>query len=132
MRLKELYNIYKPRRMIVDQSQIGHAVIEDLRRDGIPVEGADFTPASRNSRLIILRKLFEEKKISIPRNKEDMLAMTFTDVLVEELIKFREIKTKAQTSTYQSTGAHDDTVMALSLAITGAQQFKPFLDIVLG
>jgi len=130
MRLEELYRNYNPKRMIVDESQVGHAVIEELMSMGIPIEGADFHPNSRNSRLVTLRKVIEEKKLSIPRDKEDPLTMTFTDVLIEELIKFKEIRTKAQTKTYQSTGAHDDTVMALSLAVAGAQKFKEYVDMV--
>ena len=124
IRLKELYNIYHPKKFIVDESQVGAAVIEEMRKEAIPIEGAKFDPSSRNSRLIHLRKLLELKKISIPRDASDPTCMRFTTRLIEEMIAFAETKTKAQTTTYKSKSAHDDTVMALSLAVGGASNIK--------
>ena len=127
MRLTELYNNYKPKKFIVDESHIGMAVIEELRKAGIPVEGAKFDAQSRNRRLVLLRQLFEKKKISLPRNPNDMNCLNFTNILTDELMGFRERKTQANTVIYASKAAHDDTVMALSMAVGGANQMKKLI-----
>lgn len=129
-RLLNLYARYKPRSILCDRSNVGQAIIESLRAQLLPVEGIDFQPMNRNAMLIALRQIIENKKLIIPRNEEDLLGMAFTNVLIKELVDFRETKTRTGLITYQSTGAHDDTVMSLCLAIKGINSQKEFLDIM--
>ena len=115
-RLIELYEIYKPIRMIVDESMVGAAVIEGLREKGIPVEGQDFSSKNRNKLLVELSKLISTYKLIIPRNSNDEAALEFTNILTGELLGFVETKTLMQSTAILSEAPHDDTVMALALA----------------
>lgn len=131
MRLEQLNEIYKPTRIIVDESSIGKAIVEALREKGIPVEGADFSSKNRANMLINLKKLIDDKKLIIPRNADDALTMTFTNRLIGELVKFAEVRSeKTRVLSYQSTGAHDDTVMALALACKGITSQKKYVDFI--
>ena len=115
-RLTELYETYKPIRMIVDESMVGHAVIEGLRNKGIPVEGQDFSSKNRNKLLVDLSKLITEHRLIIPRNSNDETALEFTNILTGELLGFVETKTVMQSTGILSEAPHDDTVMSLALA----------------
>jgi hypothetical protein len=136
-RIKELAKVYGDKlvSIIVDQSNIGFAVIEDLRDEALPVKAQDFHPTNRNKLLMNLKKVLDEKKLVIPFNQNDALTQTFTQRLALELIKFKEVTTdktgqRLTASKYISTGSHDDTVMALAMACAGASLEKPFVDFI--
>lgn len=139
LRLKEIYQMFRKKienedqqtatiKFIVDPSNVGQAVYEELRREFIPVEAANFDSISRNAMLINLRQMIEKKEIIIPRNAEDPLTMNFTDRLIKELISMMETKTKTGIVTYASKAPHDDTVMALAMACSGVAKQKECLD----
>jgi hypothetical protein len=115
-RLSELYEMYRPLRMIIDESMVGQAVVEGLREKGIPVEGQNFSAKSRNKLLVDLSRLITDHKLVIPRNPNDEAALEFTNVLTGELLGFVEAKTAMQSITLLSQAPHDDTVMSLALA----------------
>lgn len=130
-RIKHLFEIYKPLICIADQSSIGAAIIEELRNHGLPVQGYDFHSASRNTLLNNLKVLLDNKKITIPKNKDDMQAVEFADKLEIELLSFREQHSKITGNTaYVSTGAHDDSVMGLALAVSKIKQNQDFDDTI--
>ncbi|MFW6172983.1 MAG: DEAD/DEAH box helicase family protein [Elusimicrobiota bacterium] len=118
-RISFLYETYRPLRIIVDESMVGAAVIEELREKGIPVEGQDFSSKSRNKLLVDLSKLISNHKLLIPRSTKDEQALEFTNILTGELLGFVESKSKAQSSIISSEAPHDDTVMATALACKG-------------
>lgn len=127
-RLKELYRIYKPIYIIVDESNIGPAVIKELRDEGIPVIGQPFHPKARHSLLINLKILIDNQKLSIPKDKSSSY---FINKLEEQLLSF--VKTKSAATGYEhivSKGQHDDTVMALALACKPYKIAKPFKDYI--
>ena len=135
-RLRELHRRFKPLRMIMDPSNIGEAIIQDLRNEGYPVIAGEFHPRARNKLLVNLQTMIQPNKngkseLVIPRNPEDPSTLAFTNKLVEELISFKEEKSQATGMTSLiSKGAHDDTVMALALACKGASEQKEFLSLV--
>lgn len=135
-RLIDLYERYKPRRMVLDPSGIGEGVMTDLRSRGYPVEPAEFHSRARNKLLINLVTMIQpnrdgETSLIIPRQQDDAVTMTFTSKLVEELLAFREIKSnKTGMIALLSKGPHDDTVMALAMACKAASEQREFLDMV--
>jgi hypothetical protein len=131
-RISHLSEIYKPLLIIADQSSIGEAIIEELRHHGLPVQGYDFHSSSRNSLLNNLKVLLDNKKIVIPKNKDDMQAVEFADKLEIELLSFKEQHSKITGNTaYVSTGAHDDSVMGLALAVSKIKQNQEFEDTII-
>lgn len=128
-RISHLFEIYKPVLIIADQSSIGAAIIEELRSTGLPVEGYSFQSISRNTLLNNLKVLLDNKKIVIPKYREDMQAVEFADKLEVELLSFREQHSKISGNTaYVSTGAHDDSVMGLALSVSKIKQQQSFED----
>jgi hypothetical protein len=128
-RINHLFEIYKPLLIIADQSSIGAAIIEELRNTGLPVQGYSFQALSRNALLNNLKVLLDNKKIVIPKHKDDMQAVEFADKLEIELLSFREQHSKITGNTaYVSTSAHDDTVMGLALSVSKIKQNQDFED----
>jgi hypothetical protein len=128
-RINHLFEIYKPLMCIADSSSIGAAIIEELRNTGLSVQGYDFHSNSRNALLNNLKVLLDNKKIVIPKQKDDMQAVEFADKLELELLSFREQHSKITGNTaYVSTAAHDDSVMGLALAVSKIKQSMDFED----
>lgn len=136
LRLKELFAIYNPLKMILDPSNVGIVVVQDLRNLGFPVEEGEFHSRARHKLLVNLQMMMQPDKngnseLVIPRNAEDSAALTFSNKLVEELIGFKEERSIASgIKSYVSKAAHDDTVAALALAVKGASEQCEFLDMV--
>jgi len=147
LRLKDLYQAYRKTyeektkdgkiveqtastiKFILDPSNVGAAVYEELRTAGIPCEAANFDAVNRNAMLINLRQMMENKDLIIPRDKEDPLCMNFVDnKLLKELLSIIETRTPGGQITYKSKAPHDDTVMALAMACHGVSKQKDFMD----
>lgn len=134
-RLLDLYERYKPIRMVLDPSGIGEAIIQELRQSALPVEAGEFHSKARNKLLVNLMTMIQpnkagESELVIPRDPEDSLTLTFTSKLIDELLGFKEQKSESTGMiSYISKAPHDDTVMALALACKAASQQKEFLDI---
>jgi hypothetical protein len=128
-RISQLFELHHPMMIIADESSIGAAIIEELRNNGLPVQGYSFQSKSRNTLLNNLKVLLDNQKIVIPKNKEDMQACEFADKLEVELMSFKEQHSKITgVTTYVSTGPHDDTVMGLALAVSKIKQYQDFED----
>lgn len=129
-RIIDLNNRFKITRTLIDPSNVGWAVAEKLREKMIPFDAPDFSSQNRNKMLLQLRQLIESKRLVIPRNDTNPATLTFTNKLVGELLSFVETKTKTNYVTYQSKGAHDDTVMSLVLACKSVSEQREFVDFV--
>jgi len=117
-KLVDLYRIYKATACIIDISGVGQAFYDDLILEQVNTFDKKFDARSRNTYLITLRKMIEERRIVIPFNQNDMEAYKNGMILLRELTEMEEKETKAGTRTIQSTGKHDDTVMSLALAVS--------------
>lgn len=147
-RLKELYGQYRVKaktddsgkeieplivstlKFVVDPSNVGQAVYEELRLNAMPVEIANFDHISRAGMLINLRQLLEGQDLVIPRNSEDPQCIKETDVLIKEMISMNETRSKSGLVTYQSKAAHDDTVMALAMGASSMAKQRDFMDCI--
>ena len=128
-RLIEIYKQFDCNAVILDPNGIGDAVMRDLRAEGYQVIGQEFHSAARNKLLMALRVAFDEGNVIFPRNPEDPAALTYTNVLVNELLGFKETKVSNITH-YQSTSSHDDTAMALAMGVVACASQRPFIDCV--
>ena len=130
-RIKELCELYNPLMIVADKSGIGAAIIEELRNKGMPVEAYSFQSEARNVLLNNLKVLLDNRRIIIPKNKDDLQALSFADKLEVELLSFKELKSKQTgVSSYISTGAHDDSVMGLALAVSHIKSQSEFEDYI--
>ena len=130
MRIEQLYYQYKVSRIVIDPSNVGYAVGEELRKKMLPFDAPDFSSQNRSKMLISLIQLFEQGRVVIPRSNKNPTTIGWTNRLVNELLSFVEARTKTNFVTYQSKGAHDDTVMSLVLACKPVSEQRDFLDFV--
>jgi hypothetical protein len=133
MRIKDLTEIYKPVRVIIDESNIGNEVLRELVTKGVPVFPQSFQSNARKKLLLQLKNILENKLLVIPRKNEgdSTLTVTMTDVLTEELIGFKEEESRlTRIKHLVSSAAHDDTVMALAMACSGFITKREFEDCI--
>jgi hypothetical protein len=130
-RIEELYHRYGATMIVCDNSGIGAEVIRQLRLNGLPVDSQSFHSGERNVLLNNLLALVANKKIVIPKNREDLQAIEFANILEYELFSFREIKSLSSGHTsYVSKGTHDDTVMGLAMAVKYVKLLQEFEDYI--
>ena len=123
--LLDLYHDYGASAVVIDISGVGQAFYDDLILEHINVIDKKFDSRSRNSYLINLRKLLENKRVVIPMNQNDMNAYALGKELIKELTAMEEKETHSGTRTIQSTAKHDDMVMSLALAVSEIGSQRP-------
>ena len=114
-----------------DESGVGAKFIKELRESYFAVDGQDFQPAKRNMILMNLRTLIEKNRLVIPGGD---LSAPLTDILQRELKGFRLVKNKnTGHESWKSNLDHDDTVMALAMAVKDITiQGKVMEDVIFG
>jgi hypothetical protein len=130
-RLQELFNQFNSPMgtyLIVDESNMGTMVMNDLRSRGIPVIGQSFHSAARTKLITTLGSVFAGKGIVIPRNPDmEDDSVKYSEELKEQLTGFRRKGLDSKTGnrdTIESRATHDDIVMALAMAINEAVQHQ--------
>lgn len=120
-RIQELYKQYEPGIVVCDSSNIGGAVIDELISRGIPIKAQKFGHIDRKDLLMTLKGVIEAKKLVIPRYSDDGSELKLTDELVAQLAGF--VRRESESTTLElidSTQAHDDIAIALSMAVKEA------------
>ena len=125
-RIKDLHKVFDFEDIIVDETNFGGSVYQNLMQDGLPVTGQDFSYKSRNNLLMNLKSEIESTNLIIPRG-EDSSSRTrdITDTLYNELMGFGPTETQTGQVSYTSTAAHDDLPIALSMALQGVKEKRP-------
>ena len=91
--------------ILADSTGVGDPILEDLKREGINIEGLKFTSQSKQQLMEGLAQAIQQGKIGYPEG-----------VIVDELDIF-EYQFTANGVRYSApSGFHDDCVMALALA----------------
>jgi len=132
-RLKQLWETYKPVKVICDVSSFGSKIVEDVKQYGVVVESQDFLRGPRNDLLIGLRRLIETDdpllsppRLVIPTSQKDD-TFRLTSRLIKELGSIEQTKTKAGISTFSSSLDHDDMVMSLAMSVKDAFRQRSLL-----
>ena len=121
-RIVQLGNIYKPIKVVADEGSFGKSFISDLLAEHLPVEGFRFTNQSKQELHTNLRNLFEQKRILINMDQNDLKTKTLTSSLVKELSNFGIVWDEQKlTVKFEGTGEHDDMVTSLGLAAWAAR-----------
>ena len=112
-RLTVLYKKFEPHTIIAEANAMGEPLIEALQRDGLPVTAFRTTNASKAEAIEALALAFEKGELRI---LPDM-------VLVGELQAYEAERLPSGLLRYSAPhGLHDDCVMALAIAWSGARQ----------
>ncbi len=117
-RLKALAEKWNPSQIIAEENSIGQPIIEQLVRDGLPVEPFMMTNASKARAIDALALAFERRGIQILDDS----------VLISELVAYQaELLPSGLTRYSAPSGQHDDTVMALAMAWTAVSGQGPLV-----
>lgn len=102
-------------KVIMDSTGVGDPVLEQVKKMGIDVEGYGFTNTTKQQLIEKLVVAIENEEISFPNIPE----------LIHELQLYQYEITRAGNVRYNAPqGYHDDTVIALGLALMGCKQRK--------
>ena len=91
--------------ILIDSTGVGDPILEDLKRDGLQIEGLKFTSQSKQQLMEGLSTAIQQGKIGFPNG-----------VIKDELEVFEYEFTKSGVRYSAPTGFHDDAVCALALA----------------
>lgn len=117
-RLMALYERFRPAQVIAELNSIGTPVVEQLQRDGMPVQGFVTTNATKATAIDALALAFERGDIAILDNP----------ALIGELQAFEMQPLPSGLRRYSAPdGMHDDTVMSLALAWQGVGRSGPLV-----
>lgn len=106
-RLRTLSDHWRPKRILAEQNSIGQPILEQLVRDGLPVQPFTTTNASKTEAIEALALAFERGDIRILNDP----------VLIAELLAYRAERLASGLLRYGApSGQHDDCVMALAIA----------------
>jgi hypothetical protein len=109
-RLTNMYEKWNPLTIIAEQNSIGDPNIEELQREGLPVEPFYTSPSSKPP-------LIESLVLALDRQEIGLLD---DDIIKGELMAYERTITKTGRSQYSAPdGLHDDCVIATALAWHG-------------
>ncbi|OQB25740.1 MAG: Terminase-like family protein [Chloroflexi bacterium ADurb.Bin180] len=112
-RLKAMADVYKPSVIVAESNAMGEPIIEQLRRDNLPVVSFATTAASKAQMVEGLALAFEKGEIKILPEP----------VLVNELQAFEMTRLPGGGIRYAAPeGLHDDCVISLALAWWGTSR----------
>ena len=124
-RIKELHDIYHPIRLVCDESHIGAPIITEMRLRGIGATPQKFSSVERNKLLSNMKPIIDGGLLVIPMNREDTKAIRLGALLTDQLMGFKEERSKlSNNKLLKSTALHDDIAMALAMAINAGIKQK--------
>lgn len=111
-RLLGLCRKWQPVKVVAEENAMGAPIIEQLLRDGVPIEGFVTTRASK-------AMIIDELSLAL---EQGVLKLIDNPTLIAELSAYRAERLPSGAIRYGAPpGMHDDTVMALALAWHGAR-----------
>lgn len=115
-RLKALYERFRPNTIVAERNAMGEPLIEQLIRDGLPMQPFLTTNASKAQAIDALGLAFERGELRIIPDP----------VLISELQAYEAKRLPSGMLRYSAPGGmHDDCVMALALAWQAASAPEP-------
>ena len=109
-RLMAMAERFRPSTIIAERNSMGEPLIEQMQREGLPVQAFTTTNASKQQAIDALALAFERSDITILPDP----------VLIGELQAFEAHRLPSGLLRYEAPeGMHDDTVIALALAWQG-------------
>ena len=126
-RLKLLYDTYYSTygtKVIADKSQMAISLINELRAMGITVIPQSFSGVARLLLLQTLSNVLQSKRLTIPKDSDDIYNSKLIDTLQSQLCGFKRTKTDRGNETYLSKAVHDDIAISLAMAIGEAVKHK--------
>jgi len=129
--IKAVNQKFQPLKVLIDESQFGKMMIQQLFDWNVPVEGYQFTRAKRMELFKNLIFLFQSRSVILPYSDLDPETVAMVDILTKELTSVVPEVTASGQETYVAMSKHDDCVISLGLACKAAVEEKGFLPVIL-
>lgn len=115
-RIQEMYKTWRPALVLAESNSMGQPIIEQLVRDGVPVQPFLTTNTSKTLAIEGLSLAFERRCIEITQHPQ----------LMAELQSFAAKRLPSGLIRYEApSGSHDDCVMALAIAWSVVDTYGP-------
>lgn len=115
-RIQVMYKTWRPTLVLAESNSIGQPIIEQLTRDGVPIQPFLTTNLSKSLAVEGLSLAFERADIQIPLHPQ----------LMAELQSFAAKRLPSGLIRYEAPkGQHDDCVMALAIAWSVVDAYGP-------
>lgn len=119
-RLAALYAHWRPQNVLVESNSIGATNLEELQASGIPARGFNTSAQSKPRIIEALALALEQETILLPAANE---------VLINELLNYSMDRLPGGGFRYSApSGGHDDTVMALAIALNATNRGALVID----
>jgi len=117
-RLRALCERFRPRTIVAERNAMGEPLVEQLQRDGLPVQPFTTTAISKAQVVESLALAFERGELAIIPDQ----------TLITELQAYETQRLPSGALRYSApAGLHDDCVMALALAWSAVESGGPLL-----
>lgn len=128
--IKNIYDVFKPRRVIMDESTFGKNFVYTMKSMGLPVLPYRFSGADdpRKDLIIHIIKMFSEERVTIPSSPKDPYTDRMAKLIARELAGIIAINTRTGKQTFSTLAAHDDMVISLGLAMATTMR-TPMKDV---
>jgi len=111
-RVKALYDRFRPDTIIAERNSMGEPLVEQLQREGLPIQPFITTNATKTAAIEALSLAFERGELKIIPD----------ETLINELLAFEISRTSTGLVKYSApAGVHDDTVLSTAIAWSGAK-----------
>lgn len=110
-RMADVAHNYNNARVIMDSTGVGDPILESLKAAKINAEGFQFTNKSKQQLIEHLAVQLERKEVTYPE----------ISVLLNELGAYQYELSRAGNLIYNAGSGHDDSVIALALAVWGVK-----------
>jgi len=115
-RLKALYKRFNPYSVLAESNSMGEPIIDQLRADGLPMNGFATTNVSKSMIVNQLSLALEQKSITILNDP----------VLIAELQSYEATRLPGGGLKYSAPdGQHDDTVMSTAIGLHAVMSGRP-------
>lgn len=124
-RVRLLNEDFRIKRGFVDAHGLGEQQAREISVEFPQISPLKFSYDDKYSMLMDLRNEFDNFRIVIPNNKDDVNAYSFAEVLLKELNEFTmkvDLRAGQSTRPRFASGKHDDTVISLAMANKASQE----------
>jgi hypothetical protein len=117
-RIKQLFNDFGANKIIADESNIGSAIVNDMRAQGMTVNTQTFHSSARRELLVTLKNVIESGRLVIPCSASDQNCTIIANKLLMQLMGFKEESSKnTGQKLLKSKAAHDDLAISVAMAV---------------
>jgi phage FluMu gp28-like protein len=121
-RLDQKFDIQKG---FVDQGAVGESLVEEIKDFAPQIEGVPFTAKIKQDLMILMQTRMEQKRLTLPLDRVLLAQLNEQEYRFGKTKPTESPEEKGVMTFYHPSGAHDDQLWALALAVYAAKEKGP-------